>query len=451
MVVNKILNPGLMGDGLRHAFNQDQGRDKPKVQEAPQATGLNQEDEHPESEDKSFVSRYPDGNLYNTEVDKPVRDNPPMVNPGSNRRTQEKRINRVKLGDTLQFRGTEGIVVARANDYIKIADAEERVLTIPVSETFYKDDILAVSGVEGQMWDMMARDSRSAALSKANIIADDVQKAYLYRDWDDMPEDVQAILKQINYFDGVPHGGVEGREPSHNDRNEESRSHRDVTQPRHVTAPYTDKQAPAFRKDKSDVEHGAYGGVVTDTPIDATDDWEDQRPDKPLSGTEEAGHATGQKVENNPHPKKHPLDLTEAEGIVPEWSEENKGEQQQAAITGKPDMKKQIGSYPSQDGNSATTKQTEEPSTIPRTKDEDRGVASDAQGFQGAKPNAQAREKGDQQQAAITGKPDLREGDETVEKEEGKTGPTYGDGPKHMDKADQERNIVNQTQRCGGV
>jgi len=79
-----VLNPGAMGDGLRHSYNQNQARSKPEAQEAPQASGLNPEDEHPESEDKSFVSRYPDGNLYNTEVDKPVRDNPPMVNPGSN-------------------------------------------------------------------------------------------------------------------------------------------------------------------------------------------------------------------------------------------------------------------------------------------------------------------------------------------------------------------------------
>jgi len=455
MVVNKILNPGSQGDGLRLAFNQNQARSKPEAQEAPQATGLNQEDEHPES-DKSFVSRYPDGNLYNTEVDKPVRDNPPMVNPGSNRRTQEKRINRVKLGDTLSFRGTEGVVVARANDYIKIADAEERVLTIPVSETFYKDDMMAVSNVEGQMWDMMQRDMRSAAMNKANMKDEDVQKAYLYRDWDDIPEDIQGILKEFNYYDGVPHGGVEGREPSHNDRNEESRSHRDVTQPRHVTAPYTDKQAPAFRKDKSDVEHGAYGGVVTDTPIDATDDYEDDRPglgSKPLSGTETLVDQGPTGQTGAKRDVKTPKDLTE-EPTDSKWNEEHKGEQQQAAITGKPDMKKQIGSYPSQAGSGNTTKQTHTPSTTPSsiagtTKDEDRGVESQSQGWQGAKPNAQAAEKGEQQQAAITGKPDLREGDKEVEKEEGKTGPTFGDGPKHMDKAEEERNVMNKTQRWG--
>jgi len=48
---------------------------------------------------------------------------------------------------------------------------------------------------------------------------------------------------------------------------------------------------------KSDVEHGAYGGVVTDTPIDATEDYEEERDD-----------IVGQEFDHN-HQQKTPKDF----------------------------------------------------------------------------------------------------------------------------------------------
>ncbi len=446
-----VLNPGAQGDGLRHAFNQNQGRDKPEAQNAPAATGLNPEDET-ENEDKSFVQCNPNPNLYNTENGNPPVSDTPYVEGGSNRvrRVEDvKRANLIHLGDNLSYAGGEGTVVARENLMVKIADNETHTITtVPVSETFFKEDIIG-SNIEAQMWDLMGRDQRSAFLSKANII-NETQKAYLNRDWHEIPEDVRDVIKEINYYDGTPHGGVEGREPSHNDRNEESRSFRDVTQPAHVTAPYEDKSAPAFNK--SDVEHGAYGGVVTDTDIDATDEYEDDRPKKPLSGAQTSINegpsgqsGTKRTVGNEPSdPKKSP-------GVHNRWSEERKGEQQQAAITGKPDLMKEqpeikdkeLGSYPSAQ-QMPTNKQTHEPSTTPSTlagtsKDEDRGVVQDAGGFQGAKNNSQSHEKAEQDLASITG-----EGDKTKEEGAtgGKTGPTFGQGPTR-DKA-MEQNFVNK-------
>lgn len=459
-----VLNPGAAGDGLRHAFNQNHENDMDQQSRAmPTPTGLNPEEENPEIEDKSFVQCNPNPNLYNTENGNPPVSDTTYVEGGSTREQRDvKRLSDIKLGQNLMYPGGEGTVVARENFMLKIADNDSHVVTtVPVSETYFRDDILSTDGVTAQLWDLMAFQARTAALNKANI-KDDVIKAYLYREWHDIPDTVQDILKEVNYFDGNPHGGVEGREPDFSGQNEESRSFRDVTQLRHVTEPYQDKAAPAF---KSDVEHNALGGVVTDTPIDATDEYEDDRPgldSKPLSGADTlvAQGPTGQA--GTERRIRQPKDLTD-EPTDPKWNEEQKGEQQQAAITGKPDMKsphkedvewgeekkfhdeedkeKQIGSYPSQTHMPTTNKQTHEPSTNPptmagTTKDEDRGVASDAQGFQGAKPNQQAREKGEQQQAAITGKPDLREGDEEVEKEgmdsgtSGATGPTYADGPK---------------------
>jgi len=406
-----VLNPGAMGDGLRHAFNQ--GRDDDKPTSVPTPTGLNQEDER-EEQDKAYVRCNADPNLYNTESGQiPVNDNQ-MVESGSNRTERDlKRLNRVKLGDTLTYQGQEGTVVARSgSNFITLADNESHIVqTMPISETYFKSDIIGDGNIKAQMWDLMARDARSALLSKAGIL-DDVQKAYLYRDWDDVPEQVQGVIKEI--AGEPPHGGVEGREPTHNDQNEESRSFRDVTQPAHVTAPYEDKSAPAFAKDKSDVEHGAYGGVVTDTPIDATDEYEDDRPKKPLSGAQTAANEgpsgqTGSKRDVKDEPK----DPKKSPGVHDRWSENRKGDQQQAAITGKPDLRGE-------------------------EKDEDSGVGQSAGGWQGAKPNAQAAEKGEQQQAAITGKPDLRkEEDEEVDKEGDKT---FADGPKRI----AEKNYVNK-------
>jgi len=453
-----VLNPGAGGDGLRHAFNQNQGRDPPDAQEVPTPTGLNIEDEK-DIQDKAFVRCNTDPNLYNTESGQIPMNMPDigLTETGSNRVhrvDQDKRINRIKLGDTLTYKGLEGIVVSRSNNYVKLADPEtQSVKTVPVSDTYYKSDIIGDGDIQIKMWDMMQRDQRSALLSKAGII-NETQKAYLYRDWLEIPEDTREILKLEGTSGGNPgvsHGGVEGREPDFSGRNEESRSFRDAQGPTHITSPYTDKIAPAFRKEeerrggeklvKSDVEHGVYGGVVTDTPVDATDEYEDERPKKPLSGAQTAINQGPSGVSGSKRDvKDEPKDPKESEGIHERWSEERKGEQQQAAITGKPDMHKQkvLGSYPSAGQASSGPEAA--------VKDEDSGVGQSSGGWQGSKPNAQSAEKGEQQQAAITGKPDLRK-EEELDKEGGATGknPSFGDGPIR------NKNIVNKNNTRWGT
>ena len=355
-----------------------------------------------------------------------------MVESGSNRKERDlKRLDRVKLGDVLNYHGHEGQVVGRyGSNMIKIADNEtHEVQTIPISETYFKSDIIGDGNIKAQMWDLMARDQRSALLSKSGIL-EESHKAYLYRDWDSMPEQVQDVLKEIS--GETPHGGVAGREPTFNDRNDESASFRDVTDSsrKHVTAPYEDKAAPAFSKDKSDVEHGAYGGVITDTEIDATDEYEDDRPKKPLSGAQtEANEGPSGQTGTKRDVKDEPKNPKDGKGVHDRWSENRKGDQNLAGITGEPN-----------DDNEN-----------PKNKDEDSGVGQASGGWQGSKPNAQAAEKdGKQQQAAITGKPDLAKlHDEDVEwgKEEKKDDKEHGQGPTHMDKM----NIVNKHNTRWGI
>jgi len=406
---------GGISDGLRHQHQQgplDQNDTHPRA--VPTPTGLNPEDEKKDPE-KAFVSPSHDGNLYNTENDKPVMPEVAMTEPGSNRKDRDlKRLDRVKLNDHVAYSYGEGTVIGKHNLMVQIAnDDTNHIDVVPIGETYFKEDSISAGNIENQMWDLMAQQTRSYLLTKYNIIGD-TQKAYLYRDWDDMPRPLREILtdKAYNYFDDVPHGGVEGREPSHNDENEESRSHRDLTQPPHVTAPYKDPQAPGAKK--SDVEHNVLGGIVTDTPIDATDEYEDDRPKKPLSGAEAEGGATGQSVENKrPDLSKEPLDPKD-KPTDEKWDERQK-DQQQAAITGKPDLR---------EGDETVEK------------DEDSGVRPESAGFKGSTTNAQASEKTETDMTAITGEPNEN-------KDKDKVGPTHGQGPQHMDKA-YELEIINK-------
>jgi len=394
-----------ISDGLRHqhqqGFNSEQDT-QPRYDKTP--SGLNPEDEQKDPE-KAFVATNPNGNLYNTENDKPVMPDVQMTETGSNRKERDlKRLDRVKLNDHIAYSFGQGTVVGKNNMYVQIAnDDTQHIDIVPIGETYFPEDSISAGNIENQMWDMMAQQTRSFLLNKINIVGD-VQKAYLYRDWDDMPRDVKDILtdKAINYYDAPPHGGVEGREPDHSGRNEESRSYRDIIEPKHVTRPVDDAQAPGTKK--SDVEHGVYGGVVTDTPIEATDEYEDDRPKKPLSGAEAEGGATGQSVENKrPDMSKEPKDPKEYP-TDPKWDERQK-DQQQAAITGKPDLR---------EGDETVEK------------DEDSGVKPESSGFKGAQTNAQASEKTEDEKktetdmTAITGEPKKKETD----------GPTFADGPK---------------------
>jgi len=57
--------------------------------------------------------------------------------------------------------------------------------------------------------------------------------------------------------------------------------------------------ADRYGSEKSDVEHGAYGGVVTDTPFDATEDYEERR-----------AEVQGKEFDHN-HQQKKPKDIKE--------------------------------------------------------------------------------------------------------------------------------------------
>jgi len=319
--------------------------------------------------EQAFSTPNHNGNLYNTENDKPVDDRP-MVETGANQKVvDEKRLEHTKVGNEVQYMDTNGIVVKREGEYLTVYnkdhDAHEQ---IHISDTYFKDDV--IMNVEAQLWDKINFDARINILGKANIRSEQATKDFVHRDWFDLPESLRDVIKSSEagiQFAETPHGGFAGREQGFNDKTQESESWRDLTNNPHVASPYKDKTPDGLEKDlegssaaaiigghkgedekddkdekkfhdeaeeekKSDVEHGVYGGVVTDTPFEATPDYEETITDTRLSGAQEEIAAEGVAPAREPDdPKEQPTD--------PKWNEEHKGEQQQAAITGKPDLK----------------------------------------------------------------------------------------------------------------
>jgi len=311
--------------------------------------------------EQAFTTPNHNGNLYNQENDKPV-DDKQMVNegdtqdtmytePGSNRKVIDtKRITRTKVGDIVFHKGEENTVVGKNGYMLKLYNTEkDNIITVPVGETAFVDDILSGDTIEQQVWDRTMMEQRTAMLSKAKVSAKD----FVRRDWFDLPKALRTVLKEQSSA-GVWYepsaGGFAGREPGMT-RDDESKSWRDQFNNPHVFQSTDAPQADALKTDikvnpegivgededgkvkkerqnraaivgdndreghegdtnekKSDVEHGAYGGVVTDTPFEATPDYEETITDDKLSGAQEEIATVG----NSParHPK-NPKDGTE--------------------------------------------------------------------------------------------------------------------------------------------
>ncbi len=269
-----------MSDGLRHAFNQD-----PKV---------DTNDNHPsqdrgapafddKKEEKAFVATNTNGNLYNTENDKPVKMEIPQAMDGSNRRAiDQDRLEHAEVGKEVNYSGGIGTVVERRGMYLTIYNKDSDIFDkVHAGETYIPGDVISMQGMN-KYWDDITMQSKLELLTNVNI---PILKDFQMRLWNQIPRDIQDVIKAgaKKAWIGEPqHGGMEGREPSHRGQNEESQSPQNAIQPAHVTRPYKDKPAKGF--EKSDVEQGWYGGVsTTQDPMDANDEYEDKRPKRQLS------------------------------------------------------------------------------------------------------------------------------------------------------------------------
>ncbi len=323
-----------MGDGLRHAFSQD-----PKVDTNDNNPSEDRNAPAFKQEDKAFVATNTNGNLYNTENDKPVKMEIPQAMDGSNRREIDRdRLEHAEVGKEVNYSGGTGTVVDRRGMFLTILNNDNKNFDkVHAGETYVPGDAISMQGMN-KYWDDISMQSKQDLLTNVNI---PLYKDFHMRRWSQIPRDIQEVIKNGSKkaWIGEPqHGGMAGREPSHRGQNEESKSPQNAIQPKHVTRPYNDKPAEGF--EKSDVEQGWYGGIsTTQDPMDANDEYEDKRPKRRLAGAQEEADKKPATVGSprqriDPNKPRSQIHYNQQEGYT--LRNPNKANQDLTAITGEP-------------------------------------------------------------------------------------------------------------------
>jgi len=198
--------------------------------------------------------------------DKPVKEEIGYVEGGMGKKSPtedetNKRYQNTHIGDTVVYPGGTGKVIQKTGEYITIINGD-KMEHAHINETYHAGDI------ESHLWTKMFMDARINILNKVGI-----PQMLASRGWFDLPKEAKETLKK---------SGFAGREEGVT-RKQESESYRDAINNPHVQKPVDED---ADKKEKSDVEYGAYGGITTRTYLDATDEYEDDgvRATKPLSG-----------------------------------------------------------------------------------------------------------------------------------------------------------------------
>jgi len=319
-----------MSDGLRHAFSQDPKVDtndnNPTKDRGAQAF----------EDNKAFVAASPNGNLYNTENDKPVKMEIPQAMGGSNRREIDMdRLEHAEVGKEVNYSGGVGTVVERRGMFLTIYNKDQDLFDkVHAGETYIPGDIISMKGMN-KYWDDITMQDKLDLLQNVNI---PLLKNFQGRIWNLIPREIQDVIKngaikKTGWLGEPSHGGMAGREPSHRGQNEESKSPQNAIQPAHVTRPYKDKPAKGF--EKSDVEQGWYGGIsTTQDPMDANDEYEDKRPKRRLAGAQEAADKEKPATVGSPRQRTDPNKPREDIGY------NQKADQNLADITGEPSKHK---------------------------------------------------------------------------------------------------------------
>ena len=174
---------------------------------------------------------------------------------------------------------------------------------VHVGETYVPGDTISM-GVMNKLWDQMQQEVRMGLLSKAKI---QQPLHFVSRSWNQLPNELKEVLKMPKVIVGGKEYNTSDSQAASWNKNvpesfrnspgsaetmagkkiiEGSQSDKKVTtkptakpkrstkkpQVRTALSHYLDRKTPVK---KSDVEHGAYGGVVTDTPFDADDEYEE--------------------------------------------------------------------------------------------------------------------------------------------------------------------------------
>jgi len=225
----------------------------------------------------AFTTPNHNGNLYNQENDKPTGE-------GEKKRVMtsdaaKEKMMRTRVGAVVNYNLGKGTIVSKRGEYLTISHLDGRhVDTVHVGEVWGDGERIMFD----KLWDELAAETRNEVLGKAKL-----PLLYIDRAWHELPQEARdyfaEVLKEAPGYFEPSGGGHAGREPGIT-RPDENRSHRDSTgEGRRNDPPQDDKrQAPGLKKiydmQKSDVEHGKYGGITTDQePLDATDDYEEDK------------------------------------------------------------------------------------------------------------------------------------------------------------------------------
>jgi len=234
----------------------------------------------------AFTTPNHNGNLYNTENDKPVKEKTPKgVKEIKDKGINEERLHFIRVGMHINYSLGKGIIVSKRGPYLSIAnDDSKHVDTVHVGEAWQDGERMTYD----RTWDTLAMETRNTMLVAARV---PVNK-FINRTWVMLPRDLQDELSKI--AKGAPgftegSGGPAGREPGIS-RDSETQSYRGTDKlvndpPKKVEKPakgvakafLTDSDYSNAGLDKSDVEHGLYGGVNTNTPFEASEDYEEDK------------------------------------------------------------------------------------------------------------------------------------------------------------------------------
>jgi len=162
-----------------------------------------------------------DDETYVGRPEKPKEHETYILNQ-QNKSHKMNKITSTKVGDEIRFfvNGKEdiGVISKMTNSYVTIFKADGKFYDILINDTFFVKDILI-----NKTWNDMDEYERTELLQKAHVLS----PRYLLKTWEELPQVLKDVIKSKT-------------------------------------------------KIKSDVERGAYGGISTETAIDATDDYEGQ-------------------------------------------------------------------------------------------------------------------------------------------------------------------------------
>lgn len=248
------------------------------------------------------------------DVDRPVLDGKkPISSANMDKDAARQKMARMRVGLEVNYNLGRGRIVSKRGDYLTISHNDGRhVDTIHVGEAWMDGERMLYD----KLWDQMSMETRNDLLSKHKL-----PLAYVNRHWNELPRELiehfALVSKENDGYYEHSGGGHAGREPGVT-RDDESRSHRDVTGESGAgrnDPPQADKrQAPGLKKAyetlKSDVEHGMYGGITTDQePLEGKGDYEEDKREGDRKQIRYQDHDAGAPRQNGINPNQKEIKI----------------------------------------------------------------------------------------------------------------------------------------------